>query len=102
MPKGGDLIIRLSNHNVPATATSPRPAPGNYVLLLVKDTGTGMDRETGTKIFKPFFSTKRKGEGTGLGLFTVQAIVEQYGGWICVESETGKGATFKILLPAAC
>ena len=101
MPKGGELTIQLSNHTVPPTATPPRPAPGDYVLLLVKDTGIGMDSETSANIFKPFFSTKRKGEGTGLGLFTVQTIVEQYGGWICVESEKRKGATFKILLPSA-
>jgi len=101
MPGGGELIIELSNVIVPSTATPPRPAPGNYVLVLVKDTGIGMDPETSANIFKPFFSTKRKSEGTGLGLFTVQTIVEQYGGCICVESEKGKGATFKILLPSA-
>ncbi|HKD13108.1 MAG TPA: ATP-binding protein [Candidatus Angelobacter sp.] len=101
MLSGGELVIQLSNHVVPSTATPPRPAPGNYVLLLVKDTGIGMDRETSANIFKPFFSTKRKGEGTGLGLFTVQTIVEQYGGYICVESEKGKGAAFKVLLPSA-
>lgn len=100
MPRGGDLLIRLSNQELPPSAV-PGPVAGSYVLLRVSDSGTGMDRETLANIFKPFFSTKGKDKGTGLGLFTAHTIVEQYHGTIDVESEVGKGTTFKILLPAA-
>lgn len=88
MPHGGDLLIQLANEEE------------NSVLLLVRDNGTGMDSETLAKIFEPFV-TKGKNKGTGLGLFVVRTIVEQYQGRISVESERGKGTTFKILLPAA-
>jgi two-component system cell cycle sensor histidine kinase/response regulator CckA len=100
MPQGGDLRIRLSNHDVQDDSAFSDAPNRTYVLLQVSDTGTGMDSETRSKIFNPFFTTKAKDQGTGMGLFTVRRIVEQYGGRIAVESEPGQGATFKILLPA--
>jgi two-component system cell cycle sensor histidine kinase/response regulator CckA len=101
MPAGGKLTIRTAN--VP-TAESHRFKeqgfkPGEYVLVEVVDTGTGMAPEIVEKIFEPFFSTKEVGKGTGLGLSTVYGIVKQTGGYIYVDSRPGEGTTFRILLP---
>lgn len=103
MPEGGKLVIEtaLFHAGEDYAATRADLAPGDYVLLKVSDTGTGMSPEIQPHIFEPFFTTKPQGKGTGLGLSTVYGIVKQAQGTVLVYSEPGKGATFKILLPAA-
>ena len=102
MPHGGRLRIATENLAVePGWAGKPiGSSPGAYVRLTVTDEGCGMDPETQTHIFEPFFSTKEVGKGTGLGLATVFGIVKQNGGFIDVYSEPGLGSTFRMYLPA--
>lgn len=101
MPNGGKLTIHTQNLVVDENQRGGQTLirPGNYVLLTVRDTGMGMDRETQSRIFEPFFTTKEKGKGTGLGLSTVYGIVKQSGGYVMVQSEEGRGTTFHIYLP---
>jgi two-component system cell cycle sensor histidine kinase/response regulator CckA len=103
MPEGGSLVIETSNLDLKGDLGSSLPflPPGPYVLLTVKDTGVGMDENTQRHIFEPFFTTKGTGKGTGLGLATVYGVVKQSGGGVAVDSEPGKGSTFRIYLPQA-
>ena len=100
---GGVLEVQLKNTNLKKTDAAQLPdlAPGAYVKLIVRDTGCGMDSATLERIFEPYFTTKQKGEGTGLGLAVVHGIVRRQGGSINVSSAQGKGTTFEIFWPAA-
>jgi CheY-like chemotaxis protein len=104
MPSGGRLFIETSAATIEKDseeAESGELRPGPYVLVSVEDTGSGMDRGTVEKIFEPFFSTKSRDKGSGLGLSTVYGIVSQYGGKIGVSSRSGRGSRFVIYLPEA-
>ena len=101
MPGGGVLTIRTANVAVDSEFCRSRSAahPGQYVVVSIADTGTGMDQATLDHIFEPFFTTKALGKGTGLGLSTVYGIAQQHGGFIDVRSELSRGSTFETYLP---
>jgi len=101
MPQGGRLSIETKDVSVSRGAAKPKAflAGGEYVAIVVRDSGHGMDAQTRARIFEPFFTTKELGKGTGLGLATVYGIVKQSGGYIWVESEPGCGSAFHTLLP---
>jgi two-component system cell cycle sensor histidine kinase/response regulator CckA len=101
MPTGGKLTIATNNATLDEDYARAHAGTiaGDYVVLSVSDTGTGMTEEIKAHIFEAFFTTKPKGRGTGLGLATCATIVEQSGGQICVDSAVGKGTTFKIYFP---
>src|SRR5262249_55673979 len=103
MPKGGQLAIKISNSKIDAKHQSyhSESRPGEFVCLNVTDTGCGIKPEDLRRIFEPFFTTKEVGKGTGLGLATVYGIVNQHQGWIEVDSEPGKGSTFRVFLPVS-
>ena len=103
MPEGGDLTFETrcivwptSDLDIPQNMT-----PGRYVLLSVRDRGTGMDEATAARAFEPFFTTKAEGHGTGLGLWTVHRVVTQSEGYIGIDSIVGRGTNVRILLPAS-
>jgi PAS domain S-box-containing protein len=101
MPDGGRLTIETSAVELDemAAAQLPSARPGSFVCLSVSDSGCGMPPEIVSHIFEPFFTTKGVGKGTGLGLATVFGIMQQHRGWINIQSEVGKGSTFRIYLP---
>lgn len=102
MPSGGTLSLETSALEVgPRFPAAPGLAPGPYLRLVVSDTGMGMDETTQAHIFEPFFSTKPSGSGSGLGLAVAQRVLEALGGAIHCQSAPGRGASFRLYLPAA-
>jgi CheY-like chemotaxis protein len=103
MPNGGEITLETSLvHLDEASARTHVPMPpGDYISLVVRDTGHGMSPETQAHIFEPFFTTKPTGKGTGLGLPMVYGTLKQIGGFIFVSSEPGHGTTFTLYFPPA-
>jgi len=102
MPEGGDLYIELENVQLDEHYARIKPfnvRPGRFVKLSVTDTGVGMSPETQKRIFEPFFSTKEKGMGTGLGLASAYGIIKNHNGFINCYSEIGRGTTFNVYFP---
>ncbi len=102
IPEGGQLRVATEQLTLdePHARANPEARAGEFVCLLVSDTGTGIAPEVLPRIFEPFFTTKDPGKGTGLGLATVYGIVKQHQGWIEVSTRIGEGSTFKVFLPA--
>ena len=102
MPAGGQLRVKTEQLTLDDehARANPKARAGEFVCLLVGDTGTGIAPEVLPRIFEPFFTTKELGKGTGLGLATVYGIVQQHQGWIEVSSQVGKGSMFKVILPS--
>ena len=99
-PKGGVLEVRLTDFMITGrSAEFPSLRAGRYLRISVKDSGSGIDKSILGRIFEPFFTTKERGEGTGMGLAVVHGIVSSMKGAITVETETGKGSTFHVVLP---
>src|SRR5262249_51298483 len=102
MPNGGALTIEAENQTLDEIYAGmlKGASPGKYVVITITDTGHGIPPEIIDRIFDPFFTTKEPGQGTGLGLATVQGIVTGHGGFVTVESQPGLGTKFKAYLPA--
>ncbi len=103
MPNGGRVTVATSNQHLDADHAWLNPAvkPGDYVMIIVSDTGVGMTAEVKAKVFDPFFTTKELGKGTGLGLSMVLGFVNQSGGHVSMQSEPGVGTTVQLYLPRA-
>jgi two-component system cell cycle sensor histidine kinase/response regulator CckA len=103
MPQGGRLTVETQHTEITEEFGHKHSyaTPGEYIVLTVGDTGTGMDTATLDHIFEPFFTTKPPGKGTGLGLATVYGITKQHGGFVTVHSEIDKGTAFHVFLPAS-
>ena len=101
MPGGGSLHIETADETITEQQAAAHTwfRAGEYIAISVRDTGTGMSQDTLARIFEPFFTTREKGQGTGLGLSTAYGIVKQSDGFILVDSELGRGTTFRVLLP---
>jgi len=102
MPNGGSLTLVTTLVELEDGLAGPHPdaRPGRFVCLSVTDMGCGMDKDVLDHLFEPFFTTKEEGKGTGLGLAIVFRIVKQHQGWVEVESELGRGSSFRVYLPA--
>ncbi|MFA8386228.1 MAG: ATP-binding protein [Pelagibaca sp.] len=100
MPKGGLLRIATSTVSLPGSTVPDEPEPGEYVRVVVSDTGEGMDAETLARVFEPYFTTKPVGAGSGLGLSMVHGFVHQSGGQVRIQSAVGIGTTIELLLPS--
>ena len=101
MPKGGKLLIKTANAVIERSEPVGELAPGDYVRMLVADTGVGMGPEVLRRIFEPFFTTKPHGSGTGLGLPTIYGFVKQSGGHFTVQSAPARGTTMTLYFPRA-
>ena len=102
MDVGGRLIVLTRNVTISGARGRPEePEPGDYVMVAVSDTGTGMPPEVLERVFEPFFTTKGVGKGSGLGLSQVLGFAKQSGGGVSIETEPGKGTTVKVFLPRA-
>ena len=102
MPDGGQMVVQTRTTTLDAEEAAPLSLePGRFAVLVVRDTGVGMSEEVVGRIFDPFFSTKPRGEGSGLGLAMVQTTVQKHGGVVRVKSEPGKGTSFLMYLPAS-
>lgn len=101
MPAGGSLCFSAENVDLDVTQSAqyPEATPGQYVAIMVSDTGTGIAPEVLAKMFEPFFTTKPVGQGTGLGLSTAQRVVQKHGGFLQVSSVVGEGTTIEVFLP---
>jgi CheY-like chemotaxis protein len=101
MPDGGAVTLRLEQMDLSEAFVEANGfgIPGRYAVLTVRDTGVGMDKVMRERIFEPFYTTKEMGKGTGLGLAIVYGVVQQHGGYIEVDSEPGRGSSFRVYLP---
>jgi two-component system, cell cycle sensor histidine kinase and response regulator CckA len=102
MPQGGSLHLKTENVNLTSSLASHHNVPpGRYVKIAVEDTGCGMEESIRRRVFEPFFSTKQRGQGTGLGLASTYGIIRNHGGFITVDSIKDHGTTFTLFLPAS-